>query len=202
MKYKIYIGEKFGRLTVISYKNKGHWECLCDCGNTSYVYTGSLRRGFTNSCGCIHKEQLSARVTKHGLSKSNEYKILRYMKDRCYNKNNSRYGDYGGRGIKVCERWLHSVENFVADMGKRPSKKHSIDRIDNNGNYDPDNCKWSTVSEQNCNQRIRKDAVLFDGKNASSWAKELGISWRAAYQRIKRNGHIFSNGRGNKNGCV
>lgn len=92
-------------------------------------------------------------MVTHGLTKSVEYRTWRSMKERCYNPNNKKYKDYGGRGIKVCDRWLNNFENFHADMGPRPSKEYSLDRIDNNGDYMPTNCKWATIIEQRRNQR-------------------------------------------------
>jgi len=141
--------KKFGKLTTIEYLGKSKWKCLCDCGNFTEVHSQSLRTGNTKSCGCLKIEK----ATKHGYVGTPIYRCYNSMKNRCYNINNPSYSDYGGRGIKVCERWKDSFNNFLVDMGERPSKDYSIDRIDNDGNYEPNNCKWSTAKEQNRNNR-------------------------------------------------
>lgn len=151
-------GERFGKLTVMSRAEnnstgQSYWNCICDCGNQKQIRGGHLTSGNIVSCGCHAREK----STKHGMSKSPEYKAYYNMIKRCYYENDNRYSDYGGRGIKVCPRWLSSFENFVTDMGAKPSKKHSIDRIDVDGDYSPDNCRWATVEEQERNKRTRDD---------------------------------------------
>lgn len=144
-------GQKIGRLyvvceSVIKRDRRTCWVCLCDCGRVKTISGKLLRNGHARSCGC--RERM-----KHGKYKSRIYNCWRDMKDRCYNEHNPRYKDYGGRGIKVCDRWL-DFNNFYADMGDKPKGK-SIDRIDNDGDYCPENCKWSTRSEQQWNTRAK-----------------------------------------------
>ena len=144
--------DKFGRLTVvgkaIKRKRRQRFRCLCDCGRRKVVRKGNLTNGSTKSCGCLNK-------TQNGLSDTKEYNIWNGMIRRCYNIKYKYYKDYGGRGIKICKRWRRSFKNFYKDMGKRPPGK-SLDRRDNDGNYEPGNCRWATPTEQARNQRIRK----------------------------------------------
>ena len=118
----------------------------------------------------------------HGKRYTPEYNIYYHMRSRCLNKNNKSYKHYGGRGIKICKRWLSSFENFYKDMGPRPSNKYSIERIDNNGNYTPENCKWATQKEQVANQRIRKDNI--SGVPNVSWHKKMQL-WQAEFRPKK-----------------
>lgn len=157
-------GVKFNRLRVVSkaYTNKHRkvvWECLCDCGNTSFVTTRELKSGHTKSCGCLKKERIINQSQKGFHQKNNkaEYNSYSSMKNRCYNSNCPHYDRYGGRGISVCDEWFESFETFLNDMGKRPSLEHTLDRIDVNGNYDPSNCRWADLSTQSFNKRKRRD---------------------------------------------
>jgi len=177
------LGKKFNRLTVIKdagldSSKKVIWECLCDCGKIIVCNSYKLTHNSTKSCGCYKKDWHTKNKVKHGQSsenfKTSEYIAWKNMKSRCYNSKNSRYADWGGRGIKVCDRWLNSFENFFYDMGKKPSTKHSLDRIDVNGNYEPDNCRWATNKEQASNKNINRHLTA-DNKtmNMSDWAIEL-----------------------------
>lgn len=154
--FKDLTGQRFTRLLVVSKapsdaNGNAKWNCQCDCGNTTVSHGFSLRNGRVKSCGCLTTEQLIQRITTHKLSKTPEYRCWAGMLQRCTNPKNKKYPRYGARGIKVCERWMQ-FENFYADMGPRPSGDYSIERIDNNGNYEPGNTKWATKSEQNHNK--------------------------------------------------
>ncbi len=154
-------GQRFGRLVVLfatERKDYGfaYWQCRCDCGEVSEVRSYSLRKGGTKSCGCIARVKSRQRLTTHGQAQGKrtaEYRAWHSMKDRCFCVNNKSYSYYGGRGITVCDRWRNSFENFFEDMGKKPRKDLSLDRVDNNGNYAPNNCRWATHSEQQSNKR-------------------------------------------------
>jgi hypothetical protein len=193
--------ETFGRLTTIGprfmlpYANgKNHTAyqvCQCECGNAGVHNAASLRRGNSLSCGCLHKESVArnGRANRtHGKTNTSEYKCWRSMKRRCESQVVRSYKDYGGRGIKVCDRWLgdSGFENFFQDMGSKPSSKHSIDRVDVNGNYCPGNCRWATDSEQRRNRRTSK-IITHSGKSqcVQDWASELGIPASTLRHRIK-----------------
>lgn len=182
----------FGRLTVtgpaIRRAGRVHWQCRCECGSTPVVFVGSLRAGRTESCGCLRAETTAARNHAHGGTSLPEYRVWLSMRTRCTNSAEPSYPRYGGRGIQVCERW-ESFENFLADMGSRPTRHHQIERTDNDGNYEPGNCRWATRSE-NCNNRVSSRVLVHDGRTLTlaEWARETGLNSHTVANRIDRLG--------------
>lgn len=178
---------RFGRLTALTYAGESRWICLCDCGNSTTVRTPELKRGRTQSCGCIHREIVKSGVCRrtHGMASTPEYRSWTSMIRRCTDPTAFGYHRYGGRGITVCERWLHSFPAFFEDMGSRPAGT-SIDRLENDGNYELGNCRWATRAEQNANTSTAI-LVTVNGKTqpVGAWARELGVSSRAIFYRIR-----------------
>ena len=191
LQYKV-----FGKLTVLkrgenrvepSGKTKVYWLCRCECGTEKEFEGSSLRQGTSRSCGCVGKERIKNFNLSHNMSKSKEYRAWQKMKERCYNPNIERYPVYGGRGIKVCDRWLESFDNFYEDMGPRPSSKHSIDRIDVNGDYEPGNCRWVTMQEQHYNKR---NTLYVEYKNENKSLSELckiyNLNYKSTWKNYKK----------------
>lgn len=195
------IGRRFGRLLVIEEapskkcKNGYHvmWRCKCDCGNIKDIHSVSLTRTTkpTRSCGCFCKDRGREANTVHNYNrrglKYSTYGIWQGMIQRCTNPNHKSYKNYGGRGIKVCDRWRHSFINFLEDMGECPVGK-SIERINNDGDYTPENCKWVTREEQNNNHR-RNVVITYNGvsQNLTQWARIIEVTAKLLGQRL-RNG--------------
>lgn len=192
------VGANFGRLTVVEETTMRQqraivWRCLCDCGNETLVSTGRLRSGHTQSCGCKKVDGPHPSQKTHGHSfvdgkATSEYNAWSSMKSRCLNPKAPNYKDYGGRGITVCERWLDSFENFLADMGPKPSPEHSLDRYpDNDGNYEPGNCRWADGVQQSSNKRSNH-LVMVDGEamTVTEAARRKGANIVLVRSRIKR----------------
>jgi len=192
-------GHRFGRLFVISRAEvtgarNVMWHCKCDCGNMTVAAAANIGRT-TFSCGCLAKETAADLLRKarysrsHGMSKSAEHRIWNGIQQRCHNPNAPKYFRYGARGIKVCKRWRDSFENFYADMGPRPSSCRSIERKDNNGNYEPNNCVWATIAEQSRNTRTNH-FITIDGVSLCvvDWCKALNIPKWKPYEMTRGRG--------------
>lgn len=190
-----YIGKRFGRLTITAFaKTRGGrsaWICVCDCSGTITAAHSNIMAGSTRSCGCVRKETAAAtgrdKSFRHGGHGTAEYRAWNNLKCRCNNPNDKAYFQYGGRGITVCERWLNSFENFLADMGPRPGDGYSIDRYpDNDGNYEPANCRWATRKEQGRNKRNNnRIQVLGSSLALSEAAERTGRTYSSLWHRLK-----------------
>jgi hypothetical protein len=183
-------GARFGSLIVVRCTERKSdagnliWLTVCDCGQEREEDGYNLRRGVVTSCKACGRKRTTLASTKHSLSYAAEHRVWTGMKTRCTNNASKSYRNYGGKGISVCGRW-QSFENFIEDMGMRPSASHSIDRIDNKGNYEPSNCRWASKVEQALN---RSTNVLFEYrgevKPISVWAAEKGIKYDTLRARI------------------
>lgn len=191
------VGRRFGRLVVAAMADRGargkiRWRCDCDCGEENIVRGDLLRGGRIRSCGCLSvdvaRRRLREMTTTHGDTDSKEYRAWCKMKERCDVASAAGYANYGGRGISICERW-RSYEAFLEDMGRAPSAKHSIDRVDGNGNYEKGNCRWATATEQVRNRRTTL-RVIIGGveKTLFEWCEAFKMPYHAVYLRISRRG--------------
>lgn len=192
------VGQEFGLLTVLEFVEskkcgkiyRRYWKCLCKCGNEIIVRGDQLKDGGTRSCGCFKKDRSLIPpldfTPEVALKKAKSVHCL--LRKRCLNSDDIRYPDYGGRGIKVCDTWLgeHGFQNFLKDMGLPPSEKHQIDRIDNDGPYSSENCRWATNKENNWHKRDSHMLTL-KGKTqcGSAWSEELGINKNTLWKRIR-----------------
>jgi len=189
-------GRTFGRWTVLGQSDirrgrKVTWRCRCECGTVTTVIGDNLRASISRSCGCLDVETSTARLIKHGGAskdhRATEYTVWKGMHRRCRNTKDAKYSRYGGRGIRVCDAWK-DFAIFVADMGPRPSLRHSIDRIDNDGHYEPSNCRWIELPAQAKNRRstIR---ITIDGETLclKDWTDRLRVDYGTVYRQI-RNG--------------
>jgi hypothetical protein len=191
------IGQRFGRYVVLSLAEqprrsaKSHgehrWKTKCDCGEIRVVPGSLLRKGTAQSCGCLRVELARAKAVRHGHSNDLTYSSWRSMKKRCFDTNHSQYQHYGAVGISVCASWKDSFEAFLEDMGVRPSRLHTIDRILNDKGYEPGNCRWATKREQAFN---RKDTILITVGDrtlcAAEWSRRTGVSHSSITRRIKQ----------------
>lgn len=193
------MGTTWNRLTVIEEAGKNKWGydmwiCQCKCGTLRHKALGqALRGGHTQSCGCLQKEA----IYKHGHARqgktSREYRAWHMMLQRCTNKNAPNYPDYGGRGVVVCQRWRH-FQNFLADMGERPPGT-SLDRKNNDGNYEPGNCRWATPIEQHNNMRNNVWITIAGiTKSAAQWSRDLGCDWHTVQRRARRWAEVEARG--------
>lgn len=186
---KDYKNRCYGRLTIIDVTKVGkrtYLSCICSCGNQKTIRADHVTSKKIQSCGCLQRE---TKNKTHGKSKTKEYNAWMHMKQRCLNKSNSDYQSYGGRGISVCDRWVNSFENFFSDMGICPFPDYSLDRIDVDGNYEPQNCKWSSPSEQARNKRCSVKLTI-DGETKSihDWAENVEISADTIKARVQKLG--------------
>ena len=196
------IGQRYGRLLVVakaedhicrgSGEHKRRWECVCDCGNTVYCTTGDLRCGDVKSCGCLMRETRKEKATTHGYHGTKIHNIWCAMRRRCRNVNNKDYRWYGGKGIGVCDEWESDFMSFYEWAMENGYKDGlTIDRIDPNGDYCPDNCRWVTITEQQ-NNRTSNRQYTYNNEthNISEWATKAGIPYSTLYMRL-RNGWSF-----------
>lgn len=192
-KYVDLKGKRFGRLLVldrngIAKNGNIQWLCQCDCGNQTIVDSQSLKRNFTKSCGCLRKELVTKNKTKHGMYGTRLNYIWNSMKQRCINSNNDAYKYYGARGIKVCDEWLNDFMNFynwAINSGYQDNL--TLDRINVNGNYEPNNCRWATMKEQSNNTRVNH-LIKFNKEThtIAEWSEILNINKSILYDRINR----------------
>ena len=183
-------GKVYGRWTILSHGMNSRSErivqCRCECGNERFVLLISLTNGTSRSCGCYKKEIVGNRWRTHGMTKSPEYRSWAHMIDRCESPNDPAYPDYGGRRISVCQGW-HSFEAFFADMGHKPGPRYSIGRVNNNGNYEPHNCRWETDIQQARNKR-NNFLLAHNGeiRCLCDWATRMGIRHSTIQCRLQR----------------
>lgn len=191
---KIYnlTGKKFGRLTTIERvrgKQQVLYRCICDCGNVTFANATQLQKGLKKSCGCYKKEVTKAMATKHGKTNTRQFRIWSHIKDRCYDYNCPKYKRYGGRGIKMCDEWLNNFQKFYDwAMANGYKDNLTIDRIDNDGNYEPSNCRWVTNQEQQ-NNRSNNRKIVYNGQEytASQLAKKYNVPYKLFMGRLYNN---------------
>lgn len=188
---QIIAGRQYGRLTALEEAGRKDgkilWRCFCSCGEEAWATACDIRRGTKKSCGCLKRERDRRWTRTHGMSKTPTYRSWQAMLARCTNPNNQDYADYGGRGIQVCDAWRSSFENFLADMGVKPSKAYTLDRVEVNGNYEKGNCRWITQAEQTMNtRRTRRLTHNGETRSLTEWARILGVCKNTMYNRLGR----------------
>ncbi len=184
-------GLRVGRWTVqvraerVGKKGQVYWHCRCECGVERDVMGSQLRSGTSQSCGCYSSDATVSRFTTHGGSRTPEYRVWITAKSRCYNPDNSKYRLYGGRRIKMCNRWRHDFSAFLADMGPRPEPRLTIERINSNGDYEPGNCRWASATDQNRNTS-RNNFTTHEGEThtVAEWAQIVGMHYVTLYHRL------------------
>ena len=182
-------GQRFGLWLVVGtytrVGNKTLWLCRCDCGTERRVNAAELRNGKSTNCGCVRKAKGGARNATHGLSHTRMHARWMGMIARCENPNHSAYARYGGRGVRVCRRWRKSFTAWLADMGPPPTPRHTIDRIDNDDDYKPSNCRWAT-NKANCRNKKTSQFIEWGGErlHIAEWAERLGMSQQTLVYRI------------------
>lgn len=183
-------GQTFGRWTIVGFAGiraeKTYWLCRCTCGTERAVSAAHLRRGKSTNCGCRRKETMRAMHLAHGYAGTPEYAAWAALIARCTNPDHPGFADYGARGIGVCERWRSNFKAFLEDMGPRPTAAYSIDRINNDADYSPENCRWATKRQQ-CNNTRRNVFIAYAGKTQTlvQWAEEVGITPNALTRRLR-----------------
>lgn len=198
------IGQTFGKLTVTSkaddviYIVHGkpsktrRWNCVCVCGGETTSFESGLKSGNSTSCGCKrrkHAIKMGKARTTHGMSCSKEYSSYHKMMQRCYSKNSDQYKNYGNRGIVVCDKWKNSFDSFLSDMGMAPSENHSVDRINPNGNYEKENCRWATWKEQQRNRTNNRVIKIYgEEKTLAEWCEIYETSYAMVHKRITKCG--------------
>lgn len=193
----VQVGKAYGRWTIVGdggldCRRKTLWLCKCQCGQERLVVASDLVRGHTKSCGCLSREMLRASRVTHGESKRGhwtaEYVVWMGIRARCLHPQDASYPRYGGRGIRMCERWRRSFAAFLADVGRRPSSAHSLDRYPNNdGHYEPGNVRWATLAEQSRNRRTNRFVRIGSRTMCvTDWVRHLGIPKSTFYARLKR----------------
>jgi hypothetical protein len=183
-------GTKVGRLLVLEYKGKNMWFCRCDCGKEKLIRTDCLKKETTKSCGCLNRELAAQNKKIHGMSKTPIYKVYRGIKSRCFNKNIKEFFYYGNRGISVCDGWLgvNGFESFyIWAMSSGYRAGLTLERINNNGNYEPDNCTWATMKTQ-CNNTRHNRFITYNGRTQTytQWETELGYTRGIISSRVKK----------------
>lgn len=183
-------GQVFERLTVVEHvgfdkKHSALWSCQCSCGKSCIISSDNLRSGNTKSCGCIRNERIGTLNKSHGLSQHPLHRTWSHIKDRCNNPNDKKYDSYGGRGIKMCDEWNDFQRFYDWSMENGWEQGLTIDRINVNGNYEPDNCRWVTMKVQQNNRRDNK-YITFNGKTQTmqQWCDELGIPHSTLWNRL------------------